>query len=80
MLGDFYGRAHFATIRGWIAMCQSLLSMPAAVVTGWIYDRTQSYTSALIVFIACYVVAGLIVWGLPQPTRRATLAVSPTAT
>jgi MFS family permease len=80
MLGDFYGRAHFATIRGWIAMCQSLLSMPAAVVTGFIYDRTQSYTYALIVFITCYVVAGLIVWGLPQPTRRATLAVSRTVT
>jgi hypothetical protein len=54
--------------------------MPAAVVTGFIYDRTQSYTYALIVFITCYVVAGLIVWGLPQPTRRATLAVSRTVT
>ena len=25
--------------------------MPAAVLTGWIYDQTQSYTSALIGFI-----------------------------
>ena len=50
-------------------MFQSFASMPAAVVTGWIYDQTQSYTYALIGFIVCYGVAGLILWLMPHPTR-----------
>lgn len=70
LVGDFFGRAQFATIRGWIAMLQSFASMPAAVFTGWIYDRTESYTYALIPFVVCYAVAGLILWGLRQPERR----------
>lgn len=73
LVGDFFGRTHFATIRGWISMVQSFASMPAAVFTGWIYDRTQSYTYALIAFIICYGAAGLILWLMPhprKPTRR----------
>lgn len=69
LVGDCFGRAHFGTIRGWISMFQSLASMPAAVFTGWIYDRTQSYTWALIAFIACYGLAALLLWRLPRPHR-----------
>ncbi len=73
LLGDFFGRTHFATIRGWISMFQSFASMPAAVFTGWIYDRTQSYTYALTAFIICYGVAGLVLWWLPHPKRPTRL-------
>jgi MFS family permease len=69
LVGDFFGRAHFATIRGWIGMLQSVASMPAAVFTGWIYDQTQSYAYALIPFVISYSVAGLILWRLPHPGR-----------
>ena len=67
LVGDCFGRTHFATIRGWISMFQSFASMPAAVFSGWIYDQTQSYTYALVVFIVCYSVAGLILWLVPHP-------------
>jgi len=71
LVGDCFGRAHFATIRGWIGMLQSIASMPAAVVTGYIYDRTESYTGALLVFIVSYCVSGLLLWRLPSPERLA---------
>ena len=74
LVGDCFGRTSFATIRGWIGMLQSIASMPAAVFTGWIYDRTESYTYALLPFIVSYTVAGLIVWRLPRP-EKATLGV-----
>jgi nitrate/nitrite transporter NarK len=74
LVGDFYGRAHFATIRGWISMFQSFASMPAAVFTGWVYDQTQSYTYALIVFIVCYGLSGLVLWLIPRPTPREVAA------
>ena len=50
--------------------------MPAAVFTGWVYDQTQSYTYALLAFVVCYCVAGLILWRLPQPKRPTRLANS----
>jgi MFS family permease len=80
LVGDCFGRTHFATIRGWIGMLQSFASMPAAVLTGWIYDHTQSYTSAIVVFVVSYCLSGLILWWLPDPeraTRRAALARHP---
>ena len=70
LVGDCFGRTHFATIRGWISMMQSFASIPAAVVTGFIYDQTQSYAYALVPFIVAYVLSGLILWCMPQPTRR----------
>jgi MFS family permease len=76
LVGDFFGRAHFATIRGWISMVQSFASMPAAVLTGWIYDQTQSYTYALIGFIICYGAAGLLLWLMPHPRKPARLEVA----
>jgi MFS family permease len=71
LVGDCFGRSHFASIRGWISMFQSFASMPAAVFTGFIYDRTESYTYAVLAFIACYSVAGLLLWWLPPPRRPA---------
>jgi nitrate/nitrite transporter NarK len=76
LVGDFFGRNHFATIRGWIGMIQSLMAMPAAVFTGWVYDRTQSYTSALVPFIVIYGLAGLALWQAPRPKRPQQLEVS----
>ena len=75
LVGDVFGRAHFATIRGWISMFQSFASMPAAVYTGWVYDRTQSYTQALIAFVICYGAAAIVLWLVPHPTRPAPVAV-----
>lgn len=74
LVGDCFGRTHFASIRGWISMFQSFASMPAAVFTGWIYDQTQSYSYAVVAFIICYGVAGLLLWWLPQPERRLEMA------
>jgi len=70
LVGDFFGRKHFATIRGWIGMIQSLATMPAAVFTGWVYDQTQSYTYALLPFMALYGLAALLLWPAAQPKQR----------
>ena len=37
LVGDFFGRNHFASIRGWMGTIQSVVAMPGAVFTGWIY-------------------------------------------
>lgn len=76
LVGDLFGRRSFATIRGWIGMLQSIASIPGAVFTGWVYDQTQSYTYALVPFVVAYGVAGLVMWRLPHPARRARRGAS----
>jgi MFS family permease len=75
LVGDFFGRNHFASIRGWMGMIQSFMAMPGAVFTGWIYDQTQSYTYAMIPFIAIYALAGLALWQAPRPGKPQRLEV-----
>jgi sugar phosphate permease len=77
LVGDFFGRKQFATIRGWIGMLQSLVAMPTAIVTGWVYDRTQSYVYVLIPFIAVYVVAALVLWQASRPRRPKPVVFAP---
>jgi cyanate permease len=50
-------------------MIQSFASMPAAVFTGWVYDRTHSYTYALLPFLALYVLAALFLWKVSPPQQ-----------
>ena len=76
LAGDFFGRNHFASIRGWMGMIQSFVAMPGAVFTGWVYDQTQSYTYAVMPFIVIYALAGLALWLAPRPRRPQALEVS----
>jgi MFS family permease len=69
LVGDLFGRQHFASIRGWVGMFQSFASMPAAVFTGWVYDQTHSYTYALFPFLAMYGLAALCLWKVSPPQQ-----------
>src|SRR5215471_4397113 len=69
LVGDLFGRQHFASIRGWVGMIQSFASMPAAIFTGWVYDQTHSYTYALVPFLALYVLAALFLWKVSPPKQ-----------
>jgi nitrate/nitrite transporter NarK len=70
LVGDFFGRKSFATIRGWIGMIQSFATMPAAVFTGWVYDHTQSYTAAILPFMILYGMAALVLWQAAPPAQN----------
>jgi len=66
-VGDFFGRKHFATIRG--SMSFFYLWGPALgpVITGWVYDRHQSYAPLMSAYIAISVIAGLLYATLRPP-------------
>jgi hypothetical protein len=67
VIGDFFGRNSYASIRGAISFVQSAVSLPAPVMAGWVYDNTQSYEMALIPVLACYVMTFLLFWSLQRP-------------
>ncbi len=66
-VGDYFGRKHFATIRG--SMSFFYLWGPALgpVITGYVYDRHQSYAPLMNAYIAIALVAGLLYASLRQP-------------
>jgi MFS family permease len=70
-VGDYFGRKHFATIRG--SMSFFYLWGPALgpVITGFVYDRHQSYAPLMNAYIAVALVAGLLYASLRQPKPAA---------
>jgi hypothetical protein len=67
IVGDFFGRKSFATLRGGALGISSLMSMGVPVFAGWVYDTTGSYNAALIPAINTYLVGALLIWKLPRP-------------
>ena len=68
IMGDFFGRRSFATLRGWQQLPNQLISMPSTVFMGWIFVQTgNSYFWALVPLSAVYGVAALFYWTIPRP-------------
>jgi MFS family permease len=68
LLGDFFGRKSFATLRGGITMVHSFMSMGVPVFAGWVFDTTGSYYWALLPILGLYLAAALAFWYLPHPS------------
>jgi MFS family permease len=67
IMGDFFGRRAFATLRGWQHLPDQLMSMSTPVWMGWIFDRTGSYYSALLPLVVVLGVSACVYWFLPRP-------------
>lgn len=69
IMGEFFGRRSFATLRGWQHLPDQLMSMWTAVWMGLIFDRTGSYFWALFPLMALLGLACLTYLVLPRPRR-----------
>lgn len=76
ILGDFFGRRAFATLRGWQHLPDQLMSMSTPVWMGWIFDHTGSYYWALLPLAIIYVLSACVYWALPQPALPSRLRTS----
>ena len=74
IIGDYFGRHHYATLRGIINMSYSwaLLSVPFAA--GWWFDQYTSYTVPIIVSLGASVASAVVYALLRQPKLPARLA------
>lgn len=72
-IGDFFGRKHFATIRGTMSFFYTWGSVVGPVIAGAVYDRSQSYVATLwglcgILLVGAALTALLIKpWNAVQP-------------
>jgi MFS family permease len=73
IMGDFFGRKSFATLRGWQHLPDQLMSMSTPVWMGWVFDSTNSYFWALIPLVVIYGLSAFSYWTLPKPKIPARL-------
>ena len=73
IMGDFFGRRSFATLRGWQHLPDQLMSMSTPVWMGLIVDRTGSYFWALVPLATIYGLAAVGYWIIPRPALPARL-------
>jgi sugar phosphate permease len=60
-VGDFFGRRHFATIRGMMSFFYMWGSFAGPVLAGVIYDKSQTYWMVLWIFLTLLIIATLLV-------------------
>jgi MFS family permease len=66
-VGDFFGRRHFATIRGMMSFFYMWGSFAGPVLAGLVFDRTQSYVILLWILFGMLLLATLMVLLLIRP-------------
>ena len=71
VLGEFFGRQNFATIKGWESLMDGFIAMGTPVFMGWVFDQTNSYLWAVVPLIPIYGVSALLFWTLRAPRLRA---------
>ena len=67
IVGDFFGRSNYATMRGWLDLPDQFLSMSTPVWMGLIFDRTGSYFWAVVPLAVLYGLSALFYVTLPSP-------------
>lgn len=71
-VGDYFGRKHFATIRGMMSSFYIWGGVAGPVIAGAIYDRTQSYEWMMSGLIFLFLVAALLYSALRRPAPPIT--------
>ncbi len=67
LVGDFFGRKSFATLRGIMNAVTVIGPFFAPVYAGWVFDTTQSYLWALVPFFVLKAAAVPLFLFLPKP-------------
>lgn len=73
MIGDFFGRAKFATLRGTMGLIYTWGAVIGPVAAGWIFDQTDSYAPVLWGMVGFFALAALAFATLKPPGAAAKL-------
>ena len=68
VMGDFFGRSNFGTLTGITSIFYSAGMMLTPLYLGWMFDRTGSYTTSLLILAALYGASALL-FGISRPPR-----------
>ncbi|MDP2718931.1 MAG: MFS transporter [Dehalococcoidia bacterium] len=76
-LGDFFGRKHFATIRGFVTLFVTLGSMTGPIFAGRVFDVSGSYTLVLQVCIVAFSLSSLVYFLMRPPRMEGQTSFNP---
>jgi len=71
MIADQFGRKSFGAVRGSMAAVFSVMGIAAPFYSGWVYDRTGSYTWAIVPAAVGLGIAAVLNWFQPQVRKPA---------
>ena len=69
IVGDYFGRARFATLRGVMGLFYSGGAVVGPVYAGWVFDRDGNYIEAVTVFLFVTVLSVVVFWFCNPPKR-----------
>ena len=75
-VGDFFGRRHFATVRGSMSFFYMWGSFAGPVLAGAIYDQTESYMTVLWIWFGLLTFATLLVLLLIRPWIKRMMSIN----
>lgn len=68
LIGDFFGRASYATLRGIMQIGIGIVTFLSPVYAGWVFDRTGSYTTVFITYTIILIMAAALFATLRRPS------------
>ena len=75
MVGDIFGRRHFATLTGIISVFYSTGMMLSPLFLGWVFDKTGGYTWSLLTLTVLYAVSACL-FAIAKPPSAGELEIS----
>jgi len=69
LIGDFFGRGNYATLRGIMGVGYGTATFISPVYAGWVFDRTESYSLVLLTFAIILGIAAVLFAVLSPPAR-----------
>jgi OFA family oxalate/formate antiporter-like MFS transporter len=79
LIGEFFGRRNFGSLRGIITLLQSLMSFSGPIMAGFVYDTSGSYKIVFIVIGAIYALSAVLHWVMRAPAVLKLKESSPVA-
>jgi len=77
VVGDFFGRKHFAKIRGYMSFFYMWGGVAGPVIAGAIYDRWQTYEPMLWALVLFFALSGAIFGMLIKPWEKLRAQMTP---
>jgi MFS family permease len=72
LVGDLFGRKHFAKIRGYMGLFYTWGGVLGPVIAGAVFDRWQTYEPLLWSLVVVFILAGCFFGSLNKSWRKAT--------
>jgi MFS family permease len=77
LIGEFFGRSSFGSLRGIVSLLQSLMSFIGPITAGFVYDTSRSYRIVFMAIGTVYALSAILFWLMRAPATRKPEGAAP---